>query len=237
MTTPAGSARPRPQREAHRRTNPSSQGKAQRHTNPSSRTTRRPRTTPRPRGAARREALLEAVLRIVADVGPDAVTHRRVAEVAELPLASTTYWFQSKDHLLTAALELAADRDTRRLLDSLAQAEHGQADPLDAAVAAIAESCPDPSQSGRGSLIAAYSLLLEAARRPGLQEISRRWTDAYLLTLGSLLQSAGSRRPREDAELLLGAADGLLIKQLSSGVTEELRPQLRRLAAALVHAS
>ena len=37
--------------------------------------------TPRPRGAARREALLEAVLRIVAEVGPDAVTHRRVAEV------------------------------------------------------------------------------------------------------------------------------------------------------------
>jgi hypothetical protein len=41
--------------------------------------------TPRPRGAARREALLEAVLTIVAEVGPDAVTHRRVAEVAGLP--------------------------------------------------------------------------------------------------------------------------------------------------------
>ena len=77
-----------------------------------------PRLNPRPRGAARREALLEAVLKIVAEVGPDAVTHRRVAEVAELPLASTTYWFDSKEHLLTAALELAADRDTARLLDS-----------------------------------------------------------------------------------------------------------------------
>jgi DNA-binding transcriptional regulator YbjK len=49
----------------------------------------------RPRGAARREALLEAVLRIVAEVGADAVTHRRVAEEAQLPLASTTYWFES----------------------------------------------------------------------------------------------------------------------------------------------
>jgi len=65
----------------------------------------------RPRGPARREALLEAVLAIVAEVGAEAVTHRRVAERAGLPLASTTYWFDSKEDLLTAALELAAERD------------------------------------------------------------------------------------------------------------------------------
>ena len=68
---------------------------------------RRRGAKPAPRGPARREALLEAVLQLVADVGADAVTHRRVAEVAGLPLASTTYWFASKEHLLTAALELA----------------------------------------------------------------------------------------------------------------------------------
>ena len=55
------------------------------------------------------------MLTIVADVGAEAVTHRRVAEVAQLPLASTTYWFDSKDELLTAALELAAERDVARL--------------------------------------------------------------------------------------------------------------------------
>ena len=74
-----------------------------------------PSRTVRPRGAARREALLEATLRIVADTGADAVTHRRVAEVAQLPLASTTYYFDSKEQLLTAALELAAERDLARL--------------------------------------------------------------------------------------------------------------------------
>src|SRR5947209_20177253 len=84
---------------------------------------------PRPRGAARREALLEAVLRIVAEVGPDAVTHRRVAEMAGLPLASTTYWFDSKEHLLTAALELAAERDTARLPEYGAELERSDAHP------------------------------------------------------------------------------------------------------------
>jgi DNA-binding transcriptional regulator YbjK len=195
-----------------------------------------PRTTPkdsRPRGAARREALLEAVLRIVAEVGPDAVTHRRVAEVAGLPLASTTYWFDSKEHLLTAALELAAERDTARLLEYGAAMAGSDVDPFDAVVGAIGE-CDDGSQPNRGSLIATFALLLEAARRPALREIAQRWTEAYLVTLSRLLERAGSASPRQDAELLIGATDGLLLEQLASGTHEDLNPRLRRLAAALV---
>jgi TetR/AcrR family transcriptional regulator, regulator of biofilm formation and stress response len=188
---------------------------------------------PRPRGAARREALLEAVLKIVAEVGPDAVTHRRVAEVAQLPLASTTYWFDSKEHLLTAALELAAERDTARLLDSAAAASTGGADPIEAVISCIVDT-DEPGHAGRGSLIATFALLLEAARRPALQEIAQRWTEVYLQMLSRLLESAGSTRPRDDAELLLGAADGLLIEQLATGAHEDLRPRLHRLAAVLV---
>ena len=187
----------------------------------------------RPRGAARREALLEAALRIVAEIGADAVTHRRVAEVAELPLASTTYWFQSKEHLLTAAIELAAERDTARLLAYAAELAD-DVDAIDAAVDAIAEALGTRPQASRGSLMATYALLLEAARRPALRKVARSWTDVYLLTLSPLLERAGSRRPREDSELLLGAADGLLIEQLATGETGDLRPRLRRLAAALV---
>lgn len=189
----------------------------------------------RPRGAARREALLEAVLRIVAEVGGDAVTHRRVAEVAGLPLASTTYWFASKEQLLTAALELAAERDTQRLLAFTATSGQSEIDPLDAAVDAIVD-CDLGCQANRGSTMASYALLLEAARRPPLQEIARRWTEAYLLVVGRLLESAGSRSPRADAELLLGAADGLVIEQLAMGIDEDVRPRLRRLAGVLVGA-
>jgi DNA-binding transcriptional regulator YbjK len=190
----------------------------------------------RPRGAARREALLEAVLRIVAEVGADAVTHRRVAEVAELPLASTTYYFDSKEHLLTAALEFAADRDVVRLHALAAELARGPGT-VDAIVAAIVEPLDEGLQASRGSLMATYALLLEAARRPALRAVAQRWTDAYLETLGGLLQRAGSARPRDDAQLLLAAADGLLIEQLASGQACDLRPQLRRLASALLEAS
>jgi DNA-binding transcriptional regulator YbjK len=197
---------------------------------------RRPTPAARPRGAARREALLEAVLRIVAETGADAVTHRRVAEIAGLPLASTTYWFDSKEHLLTAALELAAERDTVRLLARAAQLSGDGGGPtwVDAAVAVIAEPLDSGHQASRGSLMATYALLLEAARRPALQDVARRWTEVYLLTLGQLLERAGSGHPRQDAELLLGAADGLLIEQLASGEISDLRPRLRRLAVALL---
>lgn len=189
--------------------------------------------TERPRGAARRETLLEAVLRIVAEVGADAVTHRRVAEVAGLPLASTTYWFDSKEHLLTAALELAAERDVGRL-HALVAARSDETDPLAVALDAILEPLQGNLQASRGSLVATYALLLEAARRPALQAVARRWTDAYLDMLGRLFEDAGSKQARADAELLLAAADGLLIEQLGSGDTTDLRPRLKRLAAALV---
>jgi DNA-binding transcriptional regulator YbjK len=184
----------------------------------------------RPRGAARREALLEAVLEIVAEVGAEAVTHRRVAEQAQLPLASTTYWFDSKEDLLTAALQLAAERDVARLHELADRL--GERDPLEAVLATVLGPVEEPAN--RASLMATYALMLEAARRPALQDLARRWTDAYLETIGELLARAGSARPREDARLILAAADGLLLEQLAAGDADDPRPALARLIHILI---
>jgi DNA-binding transcriptional regulator YbjK len=184
----------------------------------------------RPRGAARREALLEAVLEILAEVGAEAVTHRRVAEQAQLPLASTTYWFDSKEDLLTAALQLAAERDVARLHELADQLR--ERDPLEAVLATVLDPVDEPAN--RASLMATYALLLEAARRPALQELARHWTDAYLETIGDLLQRAGSARPRDDARLILAAADGLLLEQLAAGDADDPRPALARLIQILI---
>jgi DNA-binding transcriptional regulator YbjK len=188
----------------------------------------------RPRGAARREALLDAALEIAANVGADAITHRRVAEVAGLPLASTTYWFDSKEHLLSAALELAAERDMVRLQEFGVYAAASDADPLTLAIEAITEPLDHRLAGTRGSLLAAYALMLEAARRPTLQSVISRWTEAYLDLLSSLLERAGSSAPRYDAELVAASADGLLIEQLASGKTRDIGSRLHRLAHALV---
>jgi DNA-binding transcriptional regulator YbjK len=195
---------------------------------------KRRRSAARPRGAARREALLEATLQIVADTGADAVTHRRVAEVAQLPLASTTYYFDSKEELLTAALELAAERDLIRLHTIADDRRRLPASADDAVAAAMGPSGqPHDPAAGRRSLLASYTLLLEAARRPALQALTRRWTEAYLTTIAEMLQRAGSAAPDEDAQVLLAAADGLMIAQLSTGEPTDPRPQLQRLARML----
>lgn len=187
----------------------------------------------RPRGVARRRALIEATLQIVGEVGPDSVTHRRVAEVAGLPLASTTYWFDSKEDLLTAALQHAAEQDIARLQTFAASAGDAK-DPIAAAVAVIVEQADVRTLTRRASLLASYALLLEAARRPVLRDFAREWTRAYLEVLEPILERAGSGRPRSDAELLVAAADGLFVEQLALGDASDPSPRLHSLAAALV---
>ena len=49
-----------------------------------------------------------------------------MADEAGLSLASTTYYFESKEHLLTAALERAAERDIARLHIILGQVRNAQ---------------------------------------------------------------------------------------------------------------
>jgi DNA-binding transcriptional regulator YbjK len=201
----------------------------------------------RPRGVARRIALLEATLQVIAEIGADAVTHRRVAEHAGLPLASTTYWFDSKEHLLTEALRYAAERDEARLriaADALvASCEAGDRPPSPGEIVAVVldpcvgdPSAPDTYAAERASLLAAYALMLEAARRPALQALSLHWSDAYRDAVGALLQRAGSRRAADDARILMAATDGLLVDRLATGTDGDFDPraELERLVEALV---
>lgn len=186
----------------------------------------------RPRGAARRDAMLRAVLKIVGDTGPEAVTHRRVAEVAGLPLASTTYWFSSKEELLAAALERAANADIARLRHA-AEATVDE-EPADAVGRAILSQVGEGLRSSRASLVAAYSLWLEAARRPALRALAVRWTDEYHDVVAQLLERSGASDPVTTARLVVAAADGLVMDQLARGGTSDLQPPLRELVIALL---
>jgi Tetracyclin repressor-like, C-terminal domain len=131
-------------------------------------------------------------------------------------------------------LEHAADRDIERLAAFLGEAAADAPDPLAVALGALLDPIEELGPTSRARLLATYTLMLEAARRPALREVMTRWTDAYLEALASLLAAAGSRHPGPDAELLLAAADGLLVDQLASGEDSDLAPRLRRLADALV---
>jgi DNA-binding transcriptional regulator YbjK len=203
----------------------------------------------RPRGVARRIALLEATLELLAEIGTDALTHRRVAEHAGLPLASTTYWFDSKEHLLTEALRYAAERDEARLriaADTLvASCERSARAPSAGEIVSVVldpcagdPSAPETYAAERAALLAAYALMLEAARRPALQALSLHWSNAYRDAVGELLQRAGSPRAADDARILMAATDGLLVDRLATGIDGDLDPraELEHLVEALLAA-
>ena len=61
------------------------------------------------RGAARRAALLEAAISVVAAGGSGALTHRAVASTAQVSLASVTYHFASIEELRRSAFESALE--------------------------------------------------------------------------------------------------------------------------------
>lgn len=191
-----------------------------------------------PRGEARRVHILEAALRIVATEGPEALTHRRVAREAGVPLAATTYWFASKQSLLAEAYTLAAARDVERIEEVVATLKHDGLPSADDLAALLAELAARELHDQRSGLIAGYALCLEAARRPALREISRGWTDAYVALAAALLVAAGSERPEQDAQLLVAALDGLLLEQLARDEPDfeqqVLRPALERLIGLLL---
>ena len=61
--------------------------------------------TPKTRGLERRQLILDTALRMIATGGVDSITHRRVADAAGVPLGSTTYYFESREHLLREAFD------------------------------------------------------------------------------------------------------------------------------------
>lgn len=186
------------------------------------------------RGEARRGLLLDATLRVIAADGPGAVTHRRVAAEAGLPLAATTYWFASKEELILEAYRLAAARDVDRVRDLAAACERTPPSELGPKLAdLVAEELADQ----RATLMASYALWLESARRPELREVERAWTDEYTAVVAQILAAAGAPGAHQAARLLIAAIDGLILAELSRDEpagAAELRPLVQRLVSALV---
>jgi len=190
-----------------------------------------------PRGAARRDHILDAALRVAGRLGPDALTHRRVAEAAGLPLAATTYWFASKDELLAETYRRAAERDIARLEELGNRLSSERPAARRDLPAALANLVLDELAGDRTGLVASYALWLEAARRPELRELSRAWTAAYVRVTAGLLATAGSRDPDLDARIVVAALDGLSLDALVTdppGAGRALRAALERLLGALL---
>lgn len=190
-----------------------------------------------PRGVARREAILQAAVELIGEQGPDALTHRAVAERAGVSLSATTYWFSSKDEIFRQAVALAAGDEVARLeqlvLDLAPRelAPTAWARELSAALAADVQR--NPAQP-----VAMYEFVLEASRRPDLREEVARWETAHLRLAEAGLRAVGSADPETDAHIVVAVVSGLMLGLLANPnpafERDVMRPTLERLFTRLV---
>ena len=183
----------------------------------------------------RREEILRAALRLIGSRGMHHVTHRDVAAEADVPLGSTTYYFATKEELLTEALRLFVAEEAARLHAAAERFQGVRAGPevvADAIVAEIGTTLTRPVEQ-----VAQFELYLEATRTPALAKEARACFAAYDEIAVAALRAAGAKDPEALAPLFIGLIEGLMFRQLveprSDWADAVLKPQILALFEAV----
>ncbi len=175
------------------------------------------------RSRQRREALLRATIELIGETGAKSVTHRAVAERAGLPLASTTYYFQSVHQLIEEALKLhVAERvaQLRGMTEMALGATGASAQDIAERLAEVLVAAPTPI------LAAQYQLYLDAGRNPALQPAVADAVSAFEGFTAQVLTALGARDPAPAAEAFVALLDGFALHRVARP-----RDQSREVAA------
>ncbi|MGW7530735.1 TetR/AcrR family transcriptional regulator [Amycolatopsis sp. NPDC054798] len=170
-----------------------------------------------PKGERRRAALVEAAAELLAEGGFDAVRHRAVAERAGLPLASTTYYFDSLEDLVTAAVEHHGHTELangRRQLDDLTTRNRG----VQATVELVLDMLLGP-QSGdpeadAEAVLLRYERLVATGRRPYLRPLMRTLSQQLNELLTEILARSGTPVGKDELDRLVALVDGAVVNAL-----------------------
>ncbi|OUE09164.1 transcriptional regulator BetI [Clavibacter michiganensis] len=125
---------------------------------------------------------------MIADVGVDGTTHRRVAAAADVPLGSMTYHFDGMDDLLREAFALFADRvaeQMRRRMNDASTTEETEAAVVDVIVRDLLGTQRD--------LVLTHELYTLAARRPEYRTITQAWMARSRAALEEHVDAATAR--------------------------------------------
>ncbi|MEW6268537.1 MAG: TetR family transcriptional regulator [Thermodesulfobacteriota bacterium] len=184
-----------------------------------------------PQAERKRRAILDAVLRVVAEGGVDAVTHRRVAAEAEVPLGSTTYYFASREDLLREAFRQHAGA-VYGSLDALAdELPLRSADDLVGfLVELVRRELAEPA-----GIVVEYELIVRAARDLELAREVNAYERNLTARLAESLERLGVAHALEAARTLIALVRGFELERLTRPSVElaDLRRRLRVVVGAL----
>ena len=174
------------------------------------RTTRRGSTRkgPTEKGERRRALLVAAAAGLLAEDGFSAIRHRAVAERAGLPLASTTYYFDSLDELVTAAAERLGRDDMEQARADLDAAE----DPYEVVLDLLLG--PRSRTEGLPAVLLRFERLVGSGRRPFLAELMREQRAELDAVLVEALRRAGHEPAAAQLRRIVALVDGAVVSAL-----------------------
>jgi len=188
-----------------------------------------------PKGERRRAELIEAASSLLAEGGFDAVRHRAVAERAGLPLASTTYYFDSLEELVTAAVEHHAKvelEDGRQRLDELATRNRGVEATVDLVLDMLLGPLRPDREADAEAVLLRYERLVGTGRRPYLRPLMRTLSAQLYELLHEIFARSGTPVDSTELERLVALVDGAVVNALI-----EVDPEPRAAAARMLQAA
>lgn len=169
------------------------------------------------RGAERRLALIDSAADLVMEEGLSALSHRAVAARAGLPLASTTYYFDSVEDLRDEAFAHIAEAWATRAQE-VVDAVPPQID-YDVAARAVISIIGADALSQQ--VLVMYERYLEAGRHDRLRAVVAAWNAQLRELVAQVLLRAGIPLEDERADLVLALADGVAVTALAEGTSPD----------------
>lgn len=186
----------------------------------------------------RRQQIADALLRVVARDGLDAVSLRHVATEAEVTAGMVQHYFPSKDAMMQHAMGVAAARYEHRIGEELSTLG-AEPDPIDVVRVLVGSFIPESAEESADARIG-IAFQNYAAHHPAEAEMLAQGDRMLAAHIADLLQSAGTGS--EESELaaitLIALGEGLALATLSKGLSPQTaRRALDQHLASLVGAS
>lgn len=165
---------------------------------------------------ARREQIADAVCRLAASRGLDAVSLRHVAAAAGVSMGRVQHYFATKDDMLMFAFETIGKRVERRMAAAVGDIPPGTR----AFVRALLVEMLPLNDASRAEAPVLAAFFAKAVVEPRLARPLREDAPAMAGFVAEQLATAGVERPDTAAVTLLALVDGLMLHLLVGQVAE-----------------
>jgi AcrR family transcriptional regulator len=163
----------------------------------------------------RRTRLLQESLRLVTESGLGAITHRNVEQAAGAPHGSVTYWFGSREGLISALVDWMCEESERHVRAIATPVQQQIAAGQTPDVDAIASALSAWMDSAGAHHLARLELELQGAREPAHAERMTKAAQVFWDMCAAIAQGLGSEDPARDGRAMAVMLDGLLLDRLA----------------------